>query len=80
MVTRVRGDDTPSDPKSTGGEDKDEDEKGEEGEVTPPLHSTPHEALPLLGDIFGSQAGIVVGSCQPKQPWTETGPLTGSLP
>jgi hypothetical protein len=31
MVTRVWGDDTPSDPESTGGEDKEEDEKEKKG-------------------------------------------------
>jgi hypothetical protein len=31
------GEDTPSKPKSSGGNDEEEDEHGEEGEVTPPL-------------------------------------------
>jgi hypothetical protein len=60
VVTRVRGEDTPFEPKSSGGDDKEEDEDEEEGEVTPPPNSPPCKALPSLGDIFSRQAGIVV--------------------
>jgi hypothetical protein len=40
------------------------------GEVTPPPHSPPHEALPSLGDIFSTQAGIAIGAHQSKWPRT----------
>jgi hypothetical protein len=49
-----------------------EDEDGEEVEVTPPLHSPSHDVLPLLGDIFSRQAGIVVSTRWPKWPRTQT--------
>jgi hypothetical protein len=62
------GEDTPTEPESSGGDDKELDEDGEEGEVTPPPHSLPCEALPSLGDTFSGQAGIVVGARQPKWP------------
>jgi hypothetical protein len=51
-----------------GGDNKEEDEDGEEGEVTPRPHSPLHEALPLLGDIFSRQTGIAIGVCQLKRP------------
>jgi hypothetical protein len=56
------GEDTPTEPESSRGDDKELDEDGEEGEVTPPPHSLPCEALPSLGDTFSGQAGIVVGA------------------
>jgi hypothetical protein len=62
-ASRARGEDTPSEPESSGGNDQEEDEYGEEGKVTPP-HSPPCEALPSLGDIFSRQAGIAVSTCQ----------------
>jgi hypothetical protein len=52
---RAQGEDTPSEPESSG-----EDEDREEGKVTPPPHSLPCEALPLLGDIISRQAGIAL--------------------
>jgi hypothetical protein len=54
--------DTPSESESSGGDDKEPDENEEEGKVTQPPHSPPHEALPPLGDIFSRQAWIVVGA------------------
>jgi hypothetical protein len=52
VVARVRGDDTPSEPESLGGDDKEEDEGKEEREVTSHPHSPPLEDLPSLGDFF----------------------------
>jgi hypothetical protein len=49
-----------ADLESFGEDDEEEVEDGEEGEVTPPPHSPPCEALPLLGDIFSRQAGITM--------------------
>jgi hypothetical protein len=57
--------------------DEEEDKDREEGEVTPPPHSPPHEALPLLGDILSRQAGIVVGARRLNRLQTEVGPSTG---
>jgi hypothetical protein len=56
------GEDTPSEPESLVGDDKEEDEYGVEGKVTPPPHAPPHESLPSLGDIFSRQAGITVSA------------------
>jgi hypothetical protein len=77
MAARARGEDTPSDPESSGGDNKEEDEYREEGEVIPPPHSPPPDDLPSLGDIFNQQAGISVGTHWPKWSQIETGPLTG---
>jgi hypothetical protein len=46
------GEETPSEPKSSGEDDAEEDEDEEEGEITPSPHSRPHEDMPLLGDLF----------------------------
>jgi hypothetical protein len=67
-VAWARGEDTPSDPESLGGDDEEEDEGREEGEMTAPPHSPLREALPSLGDIFSRQARIAVGACNPKWP------------
>jgi hypothetical protein len=75
MTVRVRGGgDTPSKPESLGGDDRDK-----EGEVTPPPHSPPRDALPLLGNIFSRQAWIAVSTHWLKWPQTEIGPSTSSL-
>jgi hypothetical protein len=79
-VARARGQDTPSEPKSSGGDNEEEDEEGEEGEVTPPPHSPPRETLPSLGDVFGRQAWIIVGTRQLRQPQTGTRSSTISPP
>jgi hypothetical protein len=79
-VARLRGEDNPSEPESSGEDDEEEDEDGEAGDVTPPPHSPPHDALPLLGDIFSTQAGVAVGLHRSKWPQTETRLLTSSLP
>jgi hypothetical protein len=63
----------PPESESSGGGDEEEDEDGEEGVVTPPLHSTPREDLPSLSDLFSQQAGISVGGRRPKRPWIGTG-------
>jgi hypothetical protein len=73
---RAQGEDTPSKPESSREEDEEKDK--DEGEVNPPPHSLPCEAIHLLGDIFSRQAGNVVGARQPKWTQTEAGPLTGS--
>jgi hypothetical protein len=74
------GEDTPSESESSGEDDEEGDEDGEEGEVTPPPHSLPREALPLLGGLFDRQAGITFSVCRLKQTWTETVPSTDSPP
>jgi hypothetical protein len=58
-------------------DDEEEDKDREEGEVNPPPHSPPHEALPLLGDILSRQAGITVGARRLNRLRTEVGPSTG---
>jgi hypothetical protein len=80
VVARVRGEDTPSEPESSGGDDKDEDEDEEEREVTPPPNSLLPKDLPSLGDLFGRQAGIFVGVRRSKWPRMETGPSTDPPP
>jgi hypothetical protein len=80
VVARVRGDDTPSEPESLGGDDKEEDEGKEEGEVTSHPHSPPLEDLPSLGDFFSRQAGFFFGVRRPNWPWMEIEPMTGPLP
>jgi hypothetical protein len=47
---RAQGEDTPSEPESSREEDEEKDK--DEGEVNPPPHSLPCEAIHLLGDIF----------------------------
>jgi hypothetical protein len=73
-----RGEDTPSEPKSSGGDDKEEDD--EEGVITPPPHSPPLEDLPSLGDLFSRQAEIFVGPHRSKRPRTEIGPSISPPP
>jgi hypothetical protein len=68
VAARAWGKDTPSELESLKRDNKEEDEDGEEGEVTPPPRSPPREALPSLGDIFNRKARIVVGARQPKRP------------
>jgi hypothetical protein len=68
VATRVRGEETPSEPESSGGDNEEEDEDREEGQVTPLPHSPPPEDLPSHGDIFSRQAGISVGVHRPKRP------------
>jgi hypothetical protein len=51
--------------------------KTKEGEITPSLHSSLPEDLPLLRDLFSRQAGISVGTCQPKHPLMGAGALSG---
>jgi hypothetical protein len=80
MVVRVRGEDTPSEPKSLEEEEEEEKEEDGVGGVTPPPHSPLHETLLSLGDIFHRQVGVTVDACQPKPNRTETVPSTGSLP
>jgi hypothetical protein len=65
---RAQGEESPSELESLRGgvkEDDEDDEEGE-GEVTSPCHYAPSEELPLLGDLFGQQAGISVGVRQPN--------------
>jgi hypothetical protein len=51
VTARVRGEETPSEPESSGDGDV-EDEDNEEGEITPSSHSPPLVDLLLLGDLF----------------------------
>jgi hypothetical protein len=73
-----RGEDTPSEPKSSRGDDKEEDD--EEGVITPPPHSPPLEDLPSLGDLFSRQAEIFAGPRRSKRPRTEIGPSISPPP
>jgi hypothetical protein len=52
VAARVRGDETPSEPESSRGDDEEQDEDGKKGELTPPPHCLPPVDLPSLGDIF----------------------------
>jgi hypothetical protein len=61
-AARERGEDTPSEPESSGADDEEEDKDMEEAEVTPPPHSPPLEDLPSLGDLFSQQAGVSIGA------------------
>jgi hypothetical protein len=79
-AARARGQETPSEPESSGGDNEEDDKDGEEGEVTPPPHSPLPEDLPSLGDLFSWQVGISVSMCRPKWPRTETGSSTGPSP
>jgi hypothetical protein len=65
---RARGEETPSELESSGDVVEEEGEDEEEGEVTPSPHSPPPEDLPSLGNLFSQQAGISVGTHQPKHP------------
>jgi hypothetical protein len=56
MVVRAWGEDTPSEPERS----EDDEEDKEEGEVTPPPHSPPREALRSLREIFHKQTGSQV--------------------
>jgi hypothetical protein len=58
MVARARGEDASSEPESSRGDNEEEDEDGEEGEVTPPPHYLLPEDLPSLGNLFSQQARI----------------------
>jgi hypothetical protein len=60
VAARACGEETPFEPEFTGGDDEEEDEDREEGEVTPHSHSSPPEDLPPLGNIFSRQLGISV--------------------
>jgi hypothetical protein len=61
---RTLGEETPSEPESSGDDDEEEDEDEEEGKITPSLPSLPLKApppRPSLGDLFSQQAGISIG-------------------
>jgi hypothetical protein len=49
-MARAQGEETPSEPEPSGGDNKEEDEDGEEGEMTSPPHSPWLEDLASLGD------------------------------
>jgi hypothetical protein len=80
MAARVQGEETPSEPESSGDDDEEEDKDKEEGKITTSPHSLPPEDLPSLGDLFSQQQGISVGACQTKCPRTGAGGLFGMLP
>jgi hypothetical protein len=67
-AARARGEETPFELESLGGDDEEADEDKEEGEVTPPPHSLPPEDFPSFGALFSRQAGVSVGTRQPKRP------------
>jgi hypothetical protein len=77
MVARAQGEDTPSEPKSM---DADQEDEEEEGEITRPPPSPPHEALPSLDDIFRRQAVISISALRSKWTQTETRSSIGSRP
>jgi hypothetical protein len=77
---RARGEETPSEPKSSGNEEEDDDEDEVEGEVSPSSHSSPPEDLPSLGDLFNQQAEISVGAHQMKHPRIDTEALSDPPP
>jgi hypothetical protein len=77
---RVRGEETPSEPKSLGHGDEEGDDDEEEGEITPSPYSPPPEDLPSLGDFFSYQAGISIGARQPKHPQIGTRASSGPPP
>jgi hypothetical protein len=74
--TMARGEETPSEPEPSGGDNEEKDEHEEEGEVAagamppvvfpssppPPPHSPLPEDLPVLGDIFSWHVGISNGA------------------
>jgi hypothetical protein len=71
-ATRAWGEETPSEPESSGDDDEEEDEDEEEGEITH-SPSPPPEDLPSLGDLFSQQAGVSVGARRVKRPKAGTG-------
>jgi hypothetical protein len=80
VAVRARGEDTPSGPKFSEGDDEEEDEDEEEREVTPPPHSLPPKDLASFGDLFSQQTGISVGARWSKQPRAKIEPSTGLSP
>jgi hypothetical protein len=73
MTVRASGENTPSDPESSGDEEEEEDKDEDEGEITPSPHSPPLEDLPLLDYHFSQQVGISVGAHRVKHPRTRAG-------
>jgi hypothetical protein len=74
MAMGARREETSSDLQSN------DEEEGEEGEVTPPPLSPPCETLPSFGDILNWLAGVAVSVCRPKWTQTKTGPSVGMPP
>jgi hypothetical protein len=77
---RSRGEETPSEPESSGDGNEEEAEDKEEGEITPSLTSSPPEDLLSLGDIFSQEAGISVGVRWMKCPRAGTGASSNPPP
>jgi hypothetical protein len=80
VAVRARVEETPTEPKSSGGGHEVEDEDEEEREVTPLPHSLPLEDLPSPGDVFSQQEGASIGERRPKCPQTRTESSSGLSP
>jgi hypothetical protein len=65
---RARGKETPSESESSRDDDANEGDDEEEGDLTSP------------NDLFGQQAGIIVGACQAKHPGMYAGGVPDLLP
>jgi hypothetical protein len=52
VATRARGEESPSEPKSSRDGIEEESADEEDGEGTPLPHSPPPEDIPKLGDLF----------------------------
>jgi hypothetical protein len=50
---KAQGEETPSEPESSGDDNEEEEHDKEEGEITPSPHSPPPEDLLSLGGMFG---------------------------
>jgi hypothetical protein len=67
---RAHGEETPFESESLG-DDEEEDENEEEGEVISTARAPSPKILPLLGDLFGRQAGILANSYIAIRPQTD---------
>jgi hypothetical protein len=70
VAARVWGEETPPEPEFSGGDDEEEDEDGEEGEVTQAPHSLPSEDLPhLVTSSAGKRGSLSVRAGQHNLRW-----------
>jgi hypothetical protein len=68
---RAHGEETPFESESLGDDEEEEDENEEEGEVISTARAPSPKILPLLGDLFGRQAGILANSYIAIRPQTD---------
>jgi hypothetical protein len=54
------GEETPSEPESSGDDDVEEDEDEEEGEITPSLHSSLLKTSPHMVNLLASKRGTLL--------------------